>query len=261
MRTKDDRLAHPLLQCAKFFLHLRSREGIERAESLVKNQNGRIGRQSARHSHALPLSSRELAWIPRCQFFTQPDCSEQLADASFDARLRPVLDSRHERDVALNREVWKQTAVLNDVSDASPQTDRIPLGSATSVNPHVACARQQQPVDQFQGSRLPRAAAPQQHQRFTLLHGEHQILQQRTPVQAEGSMIEFDGCVGGGSMSHFTKWSDGRLARPACTVQRRRGRAKTPGAPQALAYNRSKLVRSACQSRDPYSTVAFVPDV
>src|SRR6266852_2830626 len=140
--NKDDRFPHPLLQTAKFFLHFRSRDGIERAEGLVKNQNRRIGRQSARHSHALPLTARELAWIARCQVFRQSDCGEQLAHASFDARLWPVLNSRHQRDVALNREVWKQTTVLNDISDASPQPDRIPLDSATSVNPHVACGRQ-----------------------------------------------------------------------------------------------------------------------
>src|SRR3982074_524567 len=67
MRNKDDCFLHPLLQGAKLFLHFRSRDGIERSESLVKNQNGRIGRQSARNSHALPLTSRELAWIARCE--------------------------------------------------------------------------------------------------------------------------------------------------------------------------------------------------
>ena len=203
--NKDDRFLHPLLQCAKFLLHLRSCDGIKRAESLVKNQDRRIRCESPRHSHALSLAPRELAWIARCQFLIQPDCGQQLSHARFDARLGPVFNSRHERDVALNGEVWEQTTVLNDIPDASPQPDRIPLRSATSVNAHVACGRQQQAVDQLQSGRLPRAASAQQHQGLPLLHGEHEILKQRTPVQTEGSMIKFDGRFGGGSISHFQK--------------------------------------------------------
>src|ERR1700674_1839261 len=203
MRNKDDRFPHALLERAKFFLHLRSRDGIKRAESLIKNENRRISRQSARHAHALPLTSRELAWIARCQVFRQSACGKQLAHASFNARLRPVFDSWQQRDVALDGEVWEQTAVLNDISNASPQPDRIPLRSATSVNADVACGRQKQAVDQFQGSRLPRAAAPQQHQCFTLLYGEHQILKQRTSVQAEESMIKFDSSFVAGRSSHY----------------------------------------------------------
>ena len=69
--NEDHRLLHPLLQGAKFFLHLRSRDRIERAERFVQNQNGRIGRQSPRHAHALPLASGELAGITRQQIFTR----------------------------------------------------------------------------------------------------------------------------------------------------------------------------------------------
>ncbi len=69
--NKDHRLLHALLQGAKFFLHLRSRDRIERAESLVENQNRRIGRQSPRHAYALPLASGELAGIARRQVLTR----------------------------------------------------------------------------------------------------------------------------------------------------------------------------------------------
>jgi len=62
-----------------------------------------------------------------------------------------------------------------------------------------ASGRQQQAVDQLQRGRLPRTAAAQQHQRFSSLHREHEVLQQRASVQEEGSAIKFYGWYFAGS--------------------------------------------------------------
>lgn len=60
-----------------------------------------------------------------------------------------------ERNIALHGEMREQTSVLDDVSDASTQTDRIPFRSRASIHAHVARGRQQQPIDQLQGGCLP----------------------------------------------------------------------------------------------------------
>ena len=85
VRDEDYSLPHPLLKRAKLFLHFRTRDGIECAEGLVKNQDGRIRCQSPGHSHALPLPAGKLAWITRPQIFVQANCGEQFAYPRFHA--------------------------------------------------------------------------------------------------------------------------------------------------------------------------------
>jgi hypothetical protein len=81
---KDYRFLHPLLQSAKLFLHFRARDRIKRSECLVKNQNLRIGRESPRHSYALPLATRELAGIAGSEFPAQSNQIHQLANSILD---------------------------------------------------------------------------------------------------------------------------------------------------------------------------------
>src|ERR1700677_29448 len=147
MGHKDDCLPHALLQGAKFFLHLRSSDRIERTESLIEKQYGRIGGESASHPNALPLASRELTGISRSQFFVQPDQSQQFSHTRLDVRLRPIFNSWHECNVALDGEVREQTAILDHITDAAPEADRIPLGSAAAIHAHVTCGRLEQTVD------------------------------------------------------------------------------------------------------------------
>jgi hypothetical protein len=190
---KDHGFLHTLLQSAKLLLHLRSRDGIERAERFVENQNSRIGRKRACNTDALSLSSRKLAGITRRKFRAQSYESQQLSHARGDPLPRPVLNPRHERDVAFHGEMRKQTAILNDIADAAPKLNRIPVRSAGSVDTYFARSWQQQTINQLQSGRLSRATAAEQNQSLARFHGEHQILKQRSPVQTERDMIEFDG--------------------------------------------------------------------
>src|ERR1700688_2029027 len=159
MSDKNHCFFHALLQGAKLFLHLRSRDGVERAECFIKNQNRRIGRQSARHAHALALASGKLAWISRQQISPQSDRGQQLTHPRFDARSWPILDLRHKRNVALHSEMREKTAVLNNVSNASPQANRIPVCCPLAVNAHFAGRRQQQSIDELESCSFSRTAA------------------------------------------------------------------------------------------------------
>src|SRR5580692_4491813 len=139
---EDHGFPHPLLQRAKFFLHLRSSDRIERAERLIENQNRRISRKCTRYSNALSLTARKLARISRLQIFTQPDNRKQFKHSCFDARARPVLDLRNQPNIAFNGEVRKQTTILNDIPNASPQPNRVPFTSPNSVYAHFASSWQ-----------------------------------------------------------------------------------------------------------------------
>ncbi len=57
MRHENRRGAGLSAQAQKLALKLEPRNGIERAERLVEQQEGRICRERARHTHALPLAS------------------------------------------------------------------------------------------------------------------------------------------------------------------------------------------------------------
>ena len=127
VRNKHDRLAHALLERAKLFLDFRAGDWVERGKSFVQNQNWRIGGQGARHAYTLALSSGKLARIAGRQFAIQPDESEQFPHPRLDSRAIPAFDARDKGDIAFHCEMRKQPAILDDVANASPQTNRVPL--------------------------------------------------------------------------------------------------------------------------------------
>ena len=61
---------------------------------------------------------------------------------------------RHEPDIARDGEMWKETAFLNHVTDATPQRDRIPRSRRLSFNADFARGRRQQAIDEFQRRRF-----------------------------------------------------------------------------------------------------------
>ena len=82
VRDEDGRLAEARAQRQKLLLHLEARHRIERAERLVEQQQRRIGRQRARHAHALPLAAGKLARIALRELLgRQVEHREQFAHA------------------------------------------------------------------------------------------------------------------------------------------------------------------------------------
>src|SRR6516164_8874274 len=99
MRDEHNRFLQLLLKLLKFHLQLGARNGIERSERLIHQQDRRLGRQCPCQAHALPLPSRKLVWkalsklIPR-----QSNQSEHFINASVDAIAFPLLQLRNETD-------------------------------------------------------------------------------------------------------------------------------------------------------------------
>jgi hypothetical protein len=69
--------------------------------------------------------------------------------------LRPTLKSWNHADIALNREMRKQSRFLNDVSDAPAQLDGVPLCGRASFDHNLTLCWVEQPVDQFQKGGFP----------------------------------------------------------------------------------------------------------
>ena len=81
---KDDSLFETASQGAEFALKLSSGDGIESAEWLIHEQDGRIGGEGAGDTHALALAAREFMWAALavlCRFETD-EGKEEFVNAS-----------------------------------------------------------------------------------------------------------------------------------------------------------------------------------
>src|SRR3989475_503732 len=101
---------------------------------------------------------------------------QQLAHPRGDPGRRPALEPRHEPDVPLHSEVREQSDLLDHVADSPAQLRRRNAGRSLPRHHDLAGGGLEQPVDELQGRRLPRAAAPQQDQRLARGDGERNVL-------------------------------------------------------------------------------------
>ncbi len=81
--------------------------------------------------------------------------------AAADTLRLPAFQRRDKPDVAFHREMGEESNFLDDITDAPPQTNRVPLGRRTSFNQNFALGRLEQPVDELEGGGLTGAAAAQ----------------------------------------------------------------------------------------------------
>jgi hypothetical protein len=65
---EDNSLIEAASQGAEFALKFGAGDGIESAKWLIHEQDGRIGCEGARDSHALALATRKFAWMPSGKF-------------------------------------------------------------------------------------------------------------------------------------------------------------------------------------------------
>ncbi len=178
VRDDDDRLADRRLDAPELAVQLAARDGIERAERLVHQQNRRIRRERARHADALALAARQLLRPARGEVIdAEADERQQLADARRDTRLVPCEEARHDGDVVVNGQVRKERDVLQHVADVAPEIEWVPGGHRTPADDHLAGIGHEQPVDQLEDGALAGAAAAHEGERFALLHREIEALQ------------------------------------------------------------------------------------
>src|SRR2546427_1742053 len=179
VRHEDDRLAETPLQREELTLQLDARDGIERPERLIQQQERRSGGERPDDADPLALPARQLVWVASTEHAgIEADQGEELAHARSDALGGPPLEARHQTDVALDREVREQPDLLDDVADAAAQPGGLERVRGPSRDPDLARRGLEQTIDQLEGRGLARAAAPEQHQRFPGSDAEGHVFDQ-----------------------------------------------------------------------------------
>jgi len=120
---------------AEFALQLGAGDRVERAEGLIHEQDGGIGGEGPGDSNALALASgeftrptmREFAWV-------EADELEHFLDTGGDAGRIPPFQIGNESDIFSNREMGEEPGVLDDVTDASPETGKIAIASRAAFD-------------------------------------------------------------------------------------------------------------------------------
>src|SRR4051812_39468538 len=156
---EDRRFLQALLQSAKFFLNLGTSDWIECAEWFIEEKVRGIGSQSPRHSDSLALASGELLRIAVEQIGSEANHGQQFSHSCANFFGGPVLNSWNQSDIFFDSEMRKQSALLNDVSNAAAQANGIPGSGRSAVHADFARARVVQAVDQSKRSGFARPAA------------------------------------------------------------------------------------------------------
>src|SRR5216684_1933628 len=162
---KDDGFAETAGEGAEFALKLGAGDGIESAERLVHEENGRIGGKGA---------SGSVGGIP---FFEEGD----------------------ERDVLGNREMGEKTCVLNYIADAPAQTDGVPIGGGAATDDDLAGGGNEKAIDKFQKCGFAAAAAAQEDEGLAGSDGEADVVNNRVrdpTVETVCHILELNGTVG-----------------------------------------------------------------
>ena len=105
------------------------------------------------------VAPRELSRI-------QTDQVEQLGDPPLDAAFVPTQQPGNRGDIVGDGHVGKKPNVLNDVSHPQPEGDGVTVGDVLFVVKNAATGRLDQPIDHFQGGRLPATRGSHQHRQL-----------------------------------------------------------------------------------------------
>src|ERR1700674_1343925 len=132
---EDDGLAETAGEGAKFALEFGAGDGIERAEGLVHEQNGRIGRKGAGNADALTLAAGEFAGAAMGEFAgIETDKLEHFLDSGGGAGGVPAFQSGDEGDIFCHGEMGEEAGVLNDVTHAAAEADGVPGGGRAALD-------------------------------------------------------------------------------------------------------------------------------
>jgi len=160
VRDEDNGFAEAACQRAEFALKLGAGDGIERAEWLVHEEDGRVGGEGARDFDALALDTGELAGTAFGNLLRiEADELEHFFDTRRDAGGVPFFQARNEADVSGDGEMRKKASLLDDVADAAAEADGVPGGCGPAIDQDLAKGGKQHPVDKAEKGGLSTAAA------------------------------------------------------------------------------------------------------
>ena len=197
---KDDGFAETAGEGAEFALKLGAGDGVESAERLVHEENGRIGGKGASDADTLTLAAGEFvrsAIAVFCRF--QTDERKELVDASGSVGGIPFFEEGDERDVLGNREMGEKTCVLNYIADAPAQTDGVPIGGGAAADDDLAGGGNEKAIDKFQKRGFAAAAAAQEDEGLAGSDGEADVVNNRVrdpTVKTVCHILELNSTVG-----------------------------------------------------------------
>src|SRR5205085_5463242 len=107
-----------------------------------------------------------------------------------DAFLGPALYARNKPDVSFDRKMREQPRILDDVTDPTPQPGNVHVRVRPPVDINFTGRRRDQTINEFQGCRLSRTAAAQQHQSLSLEDQEAETAEHLRLPDAERDISE-----------------------------------------------------------------------
>ena len=113
---QDDGLVQRAENVAQILLQVGAHDGVEGAEGLVQQQDVRIEHQCAHEADPLTLPTRQLSREAVEAVGGEAGEVGQGVDSGRHARLVPAQVAGEQGDVVGCRQVWKQAAVLDDVT-------------------------------------------------------------------------------------------------------------------------------------------------
>ncbi|SLD20237.1 Uncharacterised protein [Mycobacteroides abscessus subsp. massiliense] len=183
MRDEDDGLVQLGLQPLHLGLQVVAHVGVNRTEGLIHQQDRRVGGQRTRHPDTLLLASGELRGIPGRQLRIEPHPLQHF-ERGFPRRAPGfTAQHRHGGHVVDHPLVGHQTGVLNDVSDAQPQLDRVHCPDIRPIDGQQSRGEIGHPVDHPHRRGLAASRRPHEHSERSLVHMHVEIVDRSGPVR------------------------------------------------------------------------------
>jgi hypothetical protein len=138
MSDEDDGFLEAAGEGAEFALKFGAGDGIEGAERLIHEENGRVGSESAGNADALPLAAGELAGAAAGKFAgIETHEGKHFANTGGCTATVPLFERGDEGNVLGDGEMGKETGVLDDVADAAAETDGIGISSGAALDENL----------------------------------------------------------------------------------------------------------------------------
>ena len=153
---------------------LLAQPAVQGAERFVEEEEPGVEDDGAGEGDALLLAPAELLGVPAAQLL-QLDQLEHVVDQLLQPGALDAPQLEREGQVLRHREVGEQGVVLEDEADVALAGRQ--LGDVLGVDLHAARRRVDQPGDDAQERRLPRAAGAEEGEELSWLHVERDALE------------------------------------------------------------------------------------
>ena len=173
---EDDGLPQLLLEPLDQLLEGIARDGVERAEGLVHQDDLGVRGQRPNDAHALLLPAGELRGVALQKALVQPHAFHEPLRRGAPALLVPFQKAGDQRDVLVDRHVGHQADLLDHVADPAAQPHRVHGRDVASVQEDRSARRLRHAVDHAHAGGLSAAAGADEDDELPLVEGEGHAL-------------------------------------------------------------------------------------